>query len=125
MSVAQLDGQSAYQNADGDDGTVQLANSVLAFGDTDDSSSPSTSPSLSTNSSGSGTAGPLATPVGSSVSGSPIKPSASGSKVASSVGPSPTAASQHVSSASLMVICDVRSVLGSVFALLVSALALV
>ncbi len=113
-SLAQLDGGSAYQNADGDDGDIQAVTGVLAY------SGPSVTDSASDSVSASGSG--AATAASSGASNVPTA-SGSGSRSASP-SQSGTARTQQANGASLASAFDVRSVFVSLFSLLVSAFAL-
>ena len=115
VSVAELDGGSAYHNANGDEGTVTV-DDVTAYGE---NSPPPPSASNSTSSASSS-----ATPSGGTKAGSSGD---SGSKSSSGTnGPQPTGANQTSGALSMMLlrVGDVRSVFAAFATLLLSAFAL-
>lgn len=116
-SVVQINGSSAYQNADGDSGSVTHVAGILAFDGSGNTNTNTTSP---TTPSPANATSPQ--PANATVHVTATSPSASSS---SSAAPGGNAASQQTSSAPALFVCGVRSVLAWMFTLFVSALALV
>ncbi|KAI0347541.1 glycoside hydrolase/deacetylase [Trametopsis cervina] len=115
VSLAELDGGSAYQNADGDDGTVTPVTGVLVQDDSATSSTASSSSSAAS-----------ASTSGSASNVHAASPTSGASQTSSSAGPAPSGAGnqQQTSGASPLLACSLRSVVASLFTLFVSALAL-
>lgn len=122
VSVAELDGQSAYRNADGDDGTVTPAAGVLVNEPPPNApSSSSSAPASSTSS-----APPSGTPPPGNAAGAK-QAGGGGTSSTSSAAPSPTGANQSSAALSLHwphYMDDMPGLLAAAFTVFVSALLL-